>query len=442
MKPVAGRLAWSRLLPGLVVLLLLLAAWTSLSNMVLPGRIAGLLALVITVGAILRHKDFVRWIALFLGGSGVILAYLRDDWIAVLDGLARAAIFASFLACLYGLRSFVQSAPRLREVQDAFVAFRPASRRGAVQFLGLVFSVPLAVGTVSVVAPLIARQKEPQVREETASWALRGMGLAVLFSPFTVAMGVITTALGERLSFGLLIGSGFLLALTLAAVPHVLGICRFPRRLSPQFWQALGRVLLPVLLLIAANLTLVFSFGFSPPEATILLVPPMGLLLGWIRGAGARAQMISVTLDAWRRFDSEVSIFVGALVFASVITGVPEIASLVERVAGDFGPGALIAIAMVGIAVPTALGLHMVVTVTILLTVFAPAMPDSLHLVLLGLAGLLGWAFGAMAALGSIAFLAATRIFEVSAYRLALGSNFRFMTAVMLLLIVISLVIG
>lgn len=441
-RAAAAKSAWMKVLPGLVLLLWLLSATAALSGAVLPTRIAGGLALLISIGAVLNHSGFSRWIAVLLGGGGALVAFYRDDWPALLDGLGRAATFAAFLGCLYALRSFVQTAPQLREVQDAFVAFRPASRRGAVQFLGFLFSVPLAVGTVSVVAPLIARQKDQAVREETASWALRGMGLAVLFSPFTVAMGVVTSSLGERLPFGVLLGSGFALAVLLMGFPHILGVCRIPRRLPRRFWEALARVLFPVLILIAANLSLVFLFGFTPPQATILLVPPLGATLALYRGKAVRRQMTSITLDAWRRFDSEVAIFVGALVFASVITRVPEISEIVGQTVEMFGPGALIAIAMVGIAVPTALGLHMVVTVTILLTVFAPAMPDVLHLVLLGLSGLIGWAFGAMAALGSIGFLAATRIFDVSASRLALGSNFRFMVVVMLLLVVVSIGIG
>jgi hypothetical protein len=381
-----------------------------------------------------------RMLAL-LGGAGLALAAVSEQWEAVLSGLDRAAGFAAFLACLYALRAIVQSSPALPTVQSAFVAFRPAARRGALQLLGLVFAVPLAIGAVSVIAPLVAREEDPARRRDIATWAMRGVGLALVCSPFTVAMGVVVSSLGDALPVAWLMLAGSSGVLLLAGIPFLLGQCRFPASLPGTFWRALWQVLLPVVLLIAANMTLVFAGGLTPVQAAVLLIPLIGGLVAARRGATARRQMLSTTLATWRRFDAEIAVFVGSLVFAAVVTAMPEVRGLVARLAGLLGPGALIGATVIGIAVPATLGIHMVMTATILLTAFGPFMPDLPHLVLLGLAGLLGWSFGSMSASGSIAFLAAVNMLGVPARSLAFGANFRFMAAVMLGLCVVGLLL-
>ncbi len=432
---------WRRLLPAVIFALWTASAADILSGEPLFRHAAGACAALIALATLATGRGMARRMLLLLGGGGVGLAALTDHWEAALAGLDRAAGFAAFLACLYGLRALVQASPALPTVQSAFVAFRPAARRGALQLLGLVFAVPLAIGAVSVIAPLVAKEADPARREDIATWAMRGVGLAVLFSPFTVAMGLVVSSLGERLPMAWLLLAGLATALLLAGIPHLTGQCRFPASLPPAFWQALRRVLLPVGLLIAANLALVFTIGLTPVHGAVLLVPLLGAVVAANRSAGARRQMRDILLADWRRFDGEIAIFVGSLVFAGVVTSLPEVRALVGELTGVLGPGSLVGVTIVGIALPAALGVHMLVTATILLTAFAPVMPDAAHLVLLGLGGLLGWAFGSMSAAGSIAFLAAVTLLGVSARRLALGTNFRFMVAAMAALCLVGLLL-
>lgn len=401
------------------------------------GAIAGLIAL----AALATSRGMARRMLALLGGAGLALAAATEAWASVLSGLDRAAGFAAFLACLYGLRAIVEASPSLPTVQSAFVAFRPAARRGALQLLGLVFAVPLAIGAVSVIAPLVAREENPAARQDIATWAMRGVGLALLCSPFTVAMGVAVSSLGDALPVAWLMLAGSSSVLLLAGIPFLLGQCRFPASLPGAFWRALWRVLLPVVLLIGANMVLVFAGGLTPVQAAVLLIPLVGAAVAARRGAPARRQMLGTILATCRRFDSEIAIFVGSLVFAAVVTAMPEVRGLVARLAGVLGPGALIGVTVIGIAVPATLGIHMVMTATILLTAFGPFMPDLPHLVLLGLAGLLGWSFGSMSASGSIAFLAAVNLLGVPVRALAFGANFRFMAVVMLGLCVIGLLL-
>ncbi|GHA88266.1 hypothetical protein GCM10007159_07100 [Modicisalibacter luteus] len=139
--------------------------------------------------------------------------------------------------------------------------------------------------------------------------------------------------------------------------------------------------------------------------------------------------MLSLTKAYWSSFDGEIAIFSGALVFAAAVTSTPEVQEVVSLLAYSLGANILISLTVLAIAIPASLGLHMVVPATITLTLFGPVMPSDLHVALLGLAALIGWAYGAMAALGSLAFLTACRAFSVSPTALAKGENMRFMAS-------------
>lgn len=393
-------------------------------------QVAGSIALLIVVHSCLTRPGLNRGIFLVLFGAALALIAHSGTWSAIAEGLERAAMISAFLASLYMLRAVIQTAPRLCEVNDSFTALSPRPRRGMVQLLGVCFGVPLAVGAVSVIAPLATYQDHDMAaQEDIAGWSIRGIGLSVLFSPFTVAMGIVTASLGERLQLWKVLLIGLTLALLLLALGFLSGRCSLPRDLPTRFWKALGWVLGPVLGLVAVNLALYMSVGLNPLQGTTLFIPPLALGIALRRGAAARRRMLALTQGYWRDFDGEITIFSGALIFAVAVTSTPAVQEMVTWLANSVGANTLIALTALAIAIPASLGLHMVVPATITLTLFGPVMPNELHVALLGVAALVGWAYGAMAALGSLAFLTACKAFGVSPAALARGENMRFMGA-------------
>lgn len=391
-------------------------------------QLAGSIALLIVVLSCLTRPGVNRGIFLVLFGAALALIAHSRHWGAIAEGLERAAMISAFLASLYVLRAVIQTAPHLGEVNASFTALSLRPRRGMVQLLGICFGVPLAVGAVSVIAPLATYQDHDMAaQEDIAGWSIRGIGLSVLFSPFTVAMGIVTASLGERLQLWRVLAIGLVLAGGLLALSFLAGRCRLPRELPARFWRALGWVLGPVLGLVALNLVLYLSVGLNPLQGATLFIPPLALCLALRRGAAIRGRMLRLTQGYWRDFDSEITIFTGALIFAVAVTSTPEVQEWVSMLAQGVGANALISLTVLAIAIPASLGLHMVVPATITLTLFGPVMPTELHVALLGIAALVGWAYGAMAALGSLAFLTACKAFAVSPAALARGENMRFM---------------
>jgi len=389
---------------------------------------AGGIALLIVLLSCLTQFGLNCKIFLVLFGASLALMAHSQHWSAIAEGLERAAMISAFLASLYVLRAVIQTAPRLREVNDSFATLEPRPRRGMVQLLGVCFGVPLAVGAVSVIAPLVTYQHhDAAVQEDIAGWSIRGIGLSVLFSPFTVAMGIVTASLGEQLQLWRVLTIGLVLACVLLALSFLGGLCRLPRELPARFWKALCWVLCPVLGLVALNLMLYTSVGLNPLQGATLLIPPLALCIALRRGLAVRGRMLALTQRYWRDFDSEITIFSGALIFAIAVNTTPEVQDWVLMLAHNIGANALIALTVLVIAIPASLGLHMVVPATITLTLFGPVMPTELHVALLGIAALIGWAYGVITALGSLAFLTACKAFAVSPTALAKGENMRFM---------------
>lgn len=391
-------------------------------------QMSGSIALIIVVLSCLTRAGVNRRVFLVLFCGALALIAHSRNWGAITEGLERAATISAFLASLYVLRAVIQTSPRLREVNDSFTILPLRPRRGLVQLLGVSFGVPLAVGAVSIIAPLATYQSGDRgAQEDIAGWSIRGIGLSVLFSPFTVAMGVVTASLGDRLQLWRVLLIGFTLAIGLLALSFLCGRCRLPRELPASFWKALSWVLGPVLGLVALNLALYLSIALNPLQGATLFIPPLAMCIALCRGAVVRRRMLTLTRDYWRDFDSEITIFSGALVFAVAVTSMPEVREWISILAHGVGANALIALTLLAIAIPASLGLHMVVPATITLTLFGPVMPSELHVALLGVAALVGWAYGAMAALGSLAFLTACKAFAVSPAALAWGENMRFM---------------
>ncbi|SDM25631.1 hypothetical protein SAMN05661010_03766 [Modicisalibacter muralis] len=417
-----------RAIPVLVLALWCLGALSILFDSAMAQHLAGAIALLIATLSCLTKPGLNRWIFMVLFTATLGLIHHSKQWGAIPEGLERAAMISAFLASLYVLRAIIQTAPQLSEVNASFTALEPLPRRGMVQLLGVFFGVPLAVGAVSVIAPLATYQDhDMSAQEDIAGWSIRGIGLSVLFSPFTVAMGIVTTSLGDRLHLGSLLLIGVTLATLLLAFSFLSRRCRLPRELPRSFWKALLWVLAPVLVLVFLNLALYLSVGLNPLKAATLLIIPLALLIAIKRDGSAQRTMLNLTSTYWRDFDGEITIFSGALIFAVAVTSMPEVQQTVSLLAHSIGANALISLTVLAIVIPASLGLHMVVPATITLTLFGPVMPSDLHVAFLGLAALVGWAYGAMAALGSLAFLTACKAFSVSPTALAKGENMRFM---------------
>jgi hypothetical protein len=231
----------------------------------------------------------------------------------------------------------------------------------------------------------------------------------------------------DSLSIGWLMLTGLALALGLIGVSFWRGDCALPTQLPRQFVTDLALMLGPVVALVAVDLLIVFWVGYTPMQAAVITVIPCTVALALFMGKGAISRVHLDVRHAWRFFDGEVAVFVASLCFASIIAQIPAVNQWVAEFAAVTGPTALIvltALLIVGFAM---VGVHMVVTATLFVTVFSPLMQTEWQQIFLALAALLGWSFGTMVALGSLAFVAACKVLAVVPRQVAEGINLRFM---------------
>lgn len=402
--------------------------------------IAASVAALIAAMALITTRGTPRKTLMIFGVLVAVLAFYTGNWQAVWSGIERAALFASFLASLFALSALVRLSSRLVLIQQTFDAQRDIHRAGVLQGLGMLFAIPLAVGAVGVLAPLISDRIQGKQRLIDASWAMRGMGLAVLFSPFTVAMGVAIESSSESLSIGGLMLTGLTLALGLVAISFWRGQCAWPTHLPHQFVTDLSLMLGPIVALVAVDLLIVFWAGYTPMQAAVITVVPCAVLMALILGKGAIKRVHDDVRHAWRYFDGEVAVFVASLCFAAIIAQMPEVNQWVAHFATITGPTALIVLTALLIVSFAMVGVHMVVTATLFVTVFSPLMQTEWQQIFLALAALLGWSFGTMVALGSLAFVAACKVLAVAPKQVAAGINMRFMALAVVFFSVLTVV--
>lgn len=372
-----------------------------------------------------RNAGLPRIALIGFGGSATAMFALSGEWGAAAAALRNASVLIVFLACLYLLRALVEGAPQLPRVQAGFGEQPFVRRRGAVQLLAWVFALPLAVGATSVVVALVRSEADPARRLDLAGWAMRGVFLTVLYSPFTIAMAVVTSVL-SGVDLVALIATGFVFSALLLVSAHAAGQCRLPRGVAPDFWPAAAAVIAPVLGLVAVNTSIILLSPFSPAQAGSLVIPAFVALAALYLGRARAEGMLRSTREGLTRYDGEVAVFLSALLFAGAVAEAPAVAALLREPLQGLGPSVLIVATGAGIVLCTFVGLHMVVSTSVLLGLFAPAMPDAVHVTALGLAALTGWGLGAMCGIGSVSFLTCARLFDVPARGLALGRNLRF----------------
>ena len=388
--------------------------------------LAGGLTALLAVACVVRKGGIVRVYALALSAASVALVALDADPWAVLEGLERAGMFCAFLAGLYALRSMVETSPALGDARIMLLALTGETRRSVLLWLGWLLSIPLGIGALSVAAPLVGGDADVERRAEAATWGIRGMALTVLFSPFTVAMGLVTS-MQPDIPVSRLVLLGLPISVAAVAAPLLTGGGRSPLAAGWPLWEQVGRVLAPVVGLIVLDLTASVVLGWSALDIGVVVVAPFALAVAVAGGPARLRAAVAATRIGWGRFDSEVAIFASALVFAALVTRSPTVLGLADGMARLAGPDVLVVVAMAAICVLSAVGVHMVVPAVVALSVLGPLMPTVAAKTALSMGVLIGWSFGAMTALGSISFLVATSIFAVPARRIAFGPNLPFM---------------
>lgn len=343
--------------------------------------------------------------------SAVIAAFLAEPSV-LYRGFEKAQIFGAFLPSVLMLRATVETSTQLSQLQRGVQSL---SRHGADNWtfygshsLGAI----LNVGALAILAPVIARDADAPRRLALASSAARGVGSAIMWSPFFVAMAF-TSQLVPAAQLWKLMLIGAALALIGCLLSYLmftpsLGLRGFGRSLL-----GLRPLLAPTAVMVAAVLLSTSLFGLSGLQAVSISVPV--LCLAYLLTAG-RAQWVATlrrTLSNFSTLSNELLIVVGATVLGVAVSSVPAVQAMAGSVTPSMLSGTPLIVGLIALLVGFGLlGLHPMIGASLLAPTLA-AGPFGLSAEIVVCTIVFAWALSATVSIWTLPVAAAASTFGV-----------------------------
>jgi len=427
--PIIGRLVgfFGRDLLGLVwAVELVLILWP---NVLLKDVLLGAFAIFLVV-ALARATRRSQITVAVLVVAGYALFPAEGGFAALLDGLRMSVVFAAFLPTMFLARATADHNPEIERSRSAFAAMAGPNRNAGFLFGSHAIGAIVTAGAFAVMSAILPREASPEERRRAALAALRGMNIAVLWSPFFVAMAVASHHVP-----GVPLWHTALLGVPLAATGLAIGFFAFSgasggRAALIESLRALTPSL-PLLLIAGCSIVLVGAVtSLSSLQAVLLTVPPLCLIDIVRRGRrGVLAVALPIaaaTRASLGRINDDLVLLTGAVLFGRVLEANPGVTGMLAQLAGFGLPVvALLAGAMAFMLIAAVAGVHPVVTMTLVLVTLGGEASRLAPVVLLEL-GLYGWALGTMVSMSSVSIAVAAAMFRVPVPRLAFAENLRY----------------
>lgn len=403
---------------ALVVLGLALPSWAL--RTAAEATLAALMAL-----ALLKASPHIRVLATVLLGLTLLLTLHAGSLDPIERGLRAALAVGAFLPVIALVRVTVLASPTVPAIRERVGAMTDPERRawmtGGAHLLGAI----LMMGYVAVLRPLLAPSIDPDQRRVLAECGARGLGLAVVWSPFFVA-----SAVAGQLVPGVPAWQTVVVGLVLAALGGAIAnrmfnpsidlhqLARTALRLRP--------IGLPTLLLVGVVVATGALTGWSALQSVIVVVPVVcaAYLVGFAPAAARRALPEVAAVSG--RMGDEVLILSASTVFGAAIAGfaMPDgITQTLQALGGQ--PWLVIALSVMTITGLGIAGLHPMVSASVVVpTCLALGLP--IAPVVLAQVVVLSWALSAMVSAWTLPVVVTAGAFDVPVRRLVFGPNLRF----------------
>jgi hypothetical protein len=361
-----------------------------------------------------------------LGLCAVAVALLSGRAIDLIAGLEKALVFTAFIPTLAWLRAAAERSPAIGASQAAFATMSGRERETGLMVGAHLLGAILTAGIFGLFAPLLPKDLPLSDRLLAAQATVRGMCLAVLWSPCFVGMAIASQLLPE-----VPLWQTIPIGMALAALGLVLADLMFGLRRPHIIWQATTRGFRPILppLAIGAG-SVVAIAGLTPLsslDAVLSTLPPLGLV--WLL-ASRPDQLRAAVGDTWQslgRMGNDLLVISLAMVLAAALAANPEVDRLLGHVADlDLPPVALIGGTLGLIVAAGLLGLHPMVGISVLVPLIAGLPGTGVSEPALLLVAVYGWALGTLNSVSSLAVVLAAASFRVPIERLVLSRNLAF----------------
>ena len=387
---------------------------------------AGLAALfILRVFVFLRQPTIV--LCCTLAGLAAVLTFYYGGPANVLVGFKAAPMFAGFFGSIVLLRATGDQLQQITQARALFARLKPGHRLGGFLVGSHLLAVVLGPGAYAITAPIMGESKVEEEHLAAVRACHRGGGLAGLWSPFWIAM-----ALSSQYVPGVPLWHTMALGMSMAAVALTASHVLFaPEPSVTLLWRAL-RSLQPIVPPVAVCvLTVAVLSGvtvLSGLEALIVSVPVLCALA--LAGKGRRAFVTGLanTYRGTAHVGNEITILTISLALGGVIRYVFAQTGITDWIGGlDLPAMAVIAVMIGATSLGALAGVHQIVSVSLLLSVFTD-LPVQVTGVVLIESTLAAWSCSSMIGLSAIMVGTATTMFRVTPGEVILGPNLQFAT--------------
>lgn len=388
---------------------------------------------------------------LILALAGGVLLPAQAGLGPVMSGLEFAMIFGAFMPTMFLARATADNNPEIERSRAAFAAIAGPRRNTGFLLGSHAIGSIVTAGAFAVMSVILPHAASGEERRRAALASLRGMNLAVLWSPFFIAMAVASQSVP-----GVPIWQTVALGLPLAAIGMAIAILGFGGRAGG--WPVLAQAalaLLPILPMIAiAGACIVLVTGLTSLtslQAVLLTVPPLCLLDMIRRGrrgfGEVAAPIAAATRTSLGRINDDMVLATAAMVLGRILEANPAVTGFLAELAA-LGLPVIVMIAggMAFMLLAAVAGMHPIVTMTLVLVTLGGEASRLAPVVLLEL-GLYGWSLGTMISMSSVSLAVAAAMFRVPVTELAFAENLRFVLifgalSVVLLALVNAVLVG
>lgn len=400
---------------------------------------AGVLVFLTAAYPVLRRITFAIVTTLLVAAVALAMHYERLDLLWL--GLERAVMFAAFLPTLALLRAAVSKDPRLERYRERLERVSPETRPLWIVSGSFVLASVLSVGSSAIFSSTL-RDDAPEVERVAQARAnVCGASLALIWSPFFVALAVVSDFLPE-VSLLSLVGSGMFVSVLGQILATRIYARSTPIKGNLETIAALSGFAMPVvattILVVVARATT----GLSTIQTMLVILPVLCVAYLAFRGRARTDRARRDVWDAMGRMHDDVAAVSAAMIFGVVLSGTPwmEGLEIVPFLAG-FPAAAIVGACILLMALLGFAGVQPLVAGTICLIVLTGGSFGLTDLAT-GISVLAGWSASSMLSVSSLLVRVTAAQHGVRPEQLVVGRNMVFFAAFLPLVVMVVMAIN
>jgi len=355
----------------------------------------------------------------------ILLGFLIIPSIPDKDTLLGAGrfmlIFAGLVPTMALVKHTAMTMPSVRKTQVSLGRLPAESSAAGLQLAGHAFGGVINTGTFAMLSAALPDDSSLNRRKTAALAALRGMNSSAVWSPFFVAFAIGQSFIDAHSSwvaigYGVLISAIFTLSCLFLFTPG------FNLSILRSSLICLKPVSLRLLIVLLAVLGAALVFKLTALSAVVSVMPVL-ILIQFIRHPRNVPVIIEKTKTSLRSTADDIVVISSAMLLGYLVTRTGGVAVILEYFTSGASPAWVALITTpVAMMLASVIGIHPVISSTILLSIFSGSGSDA-DPALLMQSHLIGWAAGTMSSVASLSVITCTTLYDVSSRELAMGAN-------------------